>query len=130
MRALRLRGVADELVEACRDAAKVFDLAEVSLDDIALAIERWTNGALNLPILLGGNVGASTPGGDQVDDGAGIVTAIGNEGLERASPIDQRFDSGFVGGLPRRQDDPQRQAVLIDATLIFVLKPPLEWPMA
>lgn len=52
--------------------------------------------------------------GDEINDGAGVIAPIRNERLGGLEPIDQGFDGGLVRGLTGRQNDPQRQAVLID----------------
>lgn len=92
----------------------MFELAEVSFDDIALSVDRRVDGALDLAVALGRDVSAATSGFDHVDDGAGVVAPVGDQRLGGFEAVDQGFDGGLVGGLPRRQNDPQRQAVLID----------------
>ena len=59
-------------------------------------------------------MGAAAARGDQVDDGAVVVASIGDERLGGLEAVDQGLDGGLVRGLTRRQNDPQRQAVLID----------------
>lgn len=92
----------------------MLELAEVPLDDVALAVDRRVDGALDLAVALGRDVGAAAPGFDQVDDGAGVVAPVGDQRPCGFEAVDQGLDGGLVGRLPRRQDDPQRQAVLID----------------
>ena len=89
-------------------------LAEVPLDDIALSIERRVDRALNLAVALGRDMGASTSGFDHIDHGAGVVAAVCDQRPGRFEAVDQGLDGRLVRGLPRREHDPQRQAVLID----------------
>lgn len=92
----------------------MFELAEVSLDEIALTVDHRVDGALNLAVVLGRDVGAAAARGDEINDGAGVVTSVGDEGLGGLEAVGQGFGGGLVRGLTRRQHDPQRQAVLID----------------
>jgi len=86
----------------------------VSLDDIALSVDRRVDGALDLAVALGRDVGATASGFDHVDDGAGVVAPVGDQRLGRLEAVDQGFNGGLVRGLTGREHDPQRQAVLID----------------
>ena len=92
----------------------MFELAEVSFDEVALAVERGIDRALDFAVPLRRDVSAATLCGDEIDDGAGIVAAVGDEGWCRPQTIDQSLDGGLVGRLARRQDDPEWQPVLID----------------
>jgi len=84
------------------------------VDDIALSVDCGVDGALDLAVALGRDVGAAPSGFDHVDDGAGVVAPVCDQRPGGFEAIDQGFDGGLVGGLTRRQHDPQRQAVLID----------------
>ena len=92
----------------------MLELAEVSLDDIALPVDCRVDGALDLAVALGRDVGAAASSLDHVDDGAGVVASVGDQRLGGFEAVDQGFDSGLVRSLTGREDDPQRQAVLID----------------
>lgn len=92
----------------------MLELAEVSLDDIALSVDCRVDGALDLSVALGRDVGAAAMRCDQVDDGAGVVAPVGNQRPGWLQALDQGFNCGLVGGLARREYDPQRQAILID----------------
>ena len=92
----------------------MLELAEVSLNDIALSVDRRVDGSLYLAVALGRDVGSAASGLDHVDDGARVVTPVGDKRLGGFEAVDQGFDGGLVGGLTRRQNDPERQTVLID----------------
>ena len=91
----------------------MFELAEEALDLVALPVDGRVDGALDLPIPLGGDVGASAAAADQIDHGLGVVASIRDEGSCRRQSIDQGFDGGFVRGLAGGEHDAQRQAVLV-----------------
>jgi len=95
----------------------VFELAEVPLDDIALPVDRRVDRALNLSVALGRDVGATAVRGDQVDNGARVVTPVRDERAGGLEASDQGFDGSLVRGLSGREHDPQRQAVLIDQSI-------------
>lgn len=105
--------VSGELVEACGDASEVFELTEEALDEIALPIEVEIDRALQLAILLSGDVGTAAVGLDEIDDGLGVIAAISDESPGRRKAFDQGFDSGLVRSLAWREYDPQRQAILV-----------------
>ena len=92
----------------------MFELAEVSFDDVALSVDCRVDGTLDLAVALGRDVGAAAARGDEVDDGAGVIAPVRDERLGGLEAVDQGFDGGLVRGLTRRQNDPQRQTVLID----------------
>ena len=92
----------------------MLELAEVSLDDIALSVDRRVDRALDLAVALGWDVGAAASGFDHVDDSAGVVAPVGDQRLGGFEAVDQGLDCGLVRGLTGREDDPQRQTVLID----------------
>jgi hypothetical protein len=59
-------------------------------------------------------VSAPALGGDEVQQGLGIAAAIGDEvAPANKAPEESRRD-GLVGGLARREDDPDRHAAAID----------------
>ena len=92
----------------------MFELVEESLDEVALAIEVSIDGALDLAIALGWDVGASAGAGDQIDQVLPVVAAIGDHvaGLHR--PVQQCWSRCLVGGLAGGEQQPDGQAALID----------------
>jgi hypothetical protein len=54
----------------------VFEFAEEAFDQIALSVDRFGHGALNLSPPLGRDVGCRTDGLDAFDQGAGVISAI------------------------------------------------------
>lgn len=91
----------------------MLELAEEAFDLIALAVDGRIDGALDLAILLGGDVGASALGGDEVDDGLCIIAAVGDERWCRRQAIYQGSNRSLVGGLPGGEHDAQRQTILV-----------------
>ena len=89
--------VSGELVVACGDAAEVFELVEEALDEIALAIEFGIDGTLDLAVALGRDVRPRAVLGDDLEDGAGIVAAVGDGVAGRPDAVDQRRHGGLVG---------------------------------
>jgi hypothetical protein len=92
----------------------VLELAEEALDEIALPVELWVDGSLELAILLCGDAGDASGGGDEIDDGLGVIASIGDEQLGGRQTVDQVCNGGLVGSLSRRQQDADRQAILVD----------------
>ena len=92
----------------------MLELAKVAFDDVALAVESWIDGALDLAVALGRDVGVAAAGADEIDNGLGVVAAVGDQRPGWREPVDQRLDRRLVGCLPGRERDPQRQPVLVD----------------
>jgi len=84
----------------------VLELLEKPLDEIALAIECGINGTLHLAIPLGRDMRPAAVLVDEIDDGAGIVTTIGNDITVRLQSLQQRRDGSFAGRLALREHDP------------------------
>ena len=69
--------------------------------------------ALNFTVPLGRDVGLAAALSHQVDDGLGVVAAIGDERASRRQSLEQGGHGGLVGCLAGGEHDPQRQAVLV-----------------
>ena len=94
--------------------SELFQLAEEPLDQVALPIEGGVDPALDPAIALGGDVTATTPGGDQVQDGPGVVPAVGDHIAGRGVRREERGDRRLVRRLPRREGDGHRQPAPVD----------------
>ena len=92
----------------------MLELAEEALDQVALAIKCGIDRTLDFAVFLGGDMGLSATRRDQIDNGLGIVTTVGDQSLGRRKAIDQGGDGGLVRGLSGREYQAQRQTVLID----------------
>jgi hypothetical protein len=106
--------VAGSFVEACGDAAELLELVEEALDEVALAVEIGRDGALDLAVALGGDVGLSAAGCDQVQDGLGVVAAVGDQGSVWGEARQEVGDGGLVRGLAGGDREGDRQARAVD----------------
>lgn len=106
--------VAGELVVARGDAPEVLEFVEEALDEVAVAVELGIDGAYDLDVALGRDVGGRASGCEEVDDGTGAVSTVGDGIARRAQAIDQRRQRGLVGGLAGRQNHPDRKTVAIN----------------
>jgi hypothetical protein len=101
--------VAGEFVEAGRYPSEVFELVEVSLHEVAHAVEFGVDGSRDANVALAGDVSRRAAVGTPVDQCFGAIAAVGdNVGSER-----QAFEKGrcrrLVGGLSGRDDEAERQ---------------------
>lgn len=92
----------------------MLELAEEAFDEITLSVEPWVDGALDLAVALCRDVGTNTRGGCQVDEGTGIVTAIGDQVVGARECRDQGGGGLLVGGLSGGQCEADGQALAID----------------
>ena len=106
--------VSCELVVSGGDGSEVLELVEEALDEVALAVDVGIDGALDLAVALGWDVRGGAVGRDKLEDGAGIVAAVGDGVARRGEAGEQRRDSRLVGGLARAEQEAQRQAPGID----------------
>ncbi len=106
--------VSGELVVTRGDPAHVLELVEEALDEVALSIALEIDGSDHPHIALAGDVGRRSPGGEEFDDRARAVAAIGDCLAGRSQAGDEFRQRRFVGGLPRRQQQPNRQTHSID----------------
>lgn len=102
------------LFEARGDAPELFELAEEALDEVATSIEFAIDGALNLYAALGRDMGLAACISDEIDDGAAVVATVGDERLGRRQSGQKVRHCGLVRCLPGRDQQPDRQSVLID----------------
>ena len=103
--------VPGELVVPGGDASEVLEFVEEALDEVALAVESGIDGPLGLSGALGGNVRAAARRGHQIEDGAGVVAAVGDKIAARREAVEQSRHRGAVVGLARSEDDAHREAM-------------------
>ena len=106
--------VSGEFVVACRDPSQMFEFVEEALDQVALAVELEIDAADHPDIALAGDVGGGAERGEQLDDAARAVAAVGDRIAGRPQAVDQARQGGLVGGLTGRQQEADRQAGGID----------------
>ena len=106
--------VSSEFVVARGDPAEVFDLVEEALDKVALAVEFGVDRALDLAASLGRDMRLGAVAGDHLDDGLGVVAAVGDGVSCRCEPVEQRWDAGLVRGLAGADQEAQRQAASVN----------------
>lgn len=111
--------VSGELVVAGGNAAQMLELVEEALDEVALSIAFEIDGSNHPHVALAWDVRGGSARGEEVDDRSGAVTAIGDGFARWAQAGDEVWQGGFVGGLPRRQQQPNRQAHRIDDDMDF-----------
>ena len=116
--------ISGELVVARGDPAQMLEFIEEALDQIALAIAFEVDASDHPNIALAGNVGSCAEGGEQLDDAAGAVAAVGNGFARRSQTLDQARQRGLVGGLAGRQQHADRQAYGIDDGMDFRTQSP------
>ena len=102
-----------ELVVAGGDGAILLELAEESLDQIALTVEREIGVARLGAIGLGGNDGRDGAALEGLDQGIGVIPLVGQErrGLDL---FEQRLSLGYIRRLPGRQRKNRRISNRID----------------
>jgi len=115
----RGKEVSGKLVVAGGDPPEMLELVEEALDEIALAVEFWIDGAHDPYIALRGDVGCGAAGGEELDDGAGTVAAVGNGLAGGPQAFDQCREGGLVGGLTGREHQANGKAVAIDHGVDF-----------
>jgi hypothetical protein len=94
--------ISGELVVACGDGAKVLELVEEALDEVAFAIEREIAVARHLAVGLGRNHGGDVAPFEHADEGISIEGFIAQQGL-RIDSFQQRFDAGQIISLSGRE---------------------------
>jgi hypothetical protein len=92
----------------------VLELAEEALDEVALAVKRRIDGALDLAVAAGRDVSLAPGLAHQVEDRLSVVAAVGDERPGGRQVGQQGWSEGLVGGLARRDDEADGQALLVD----------------
>ena len=102
----------------------MFEFAEVALDEIALPVDVPGDGSLNLPVLLGRDVGRGADGLDLFDQGAGVIAAIGDHMAGPGQAGDQFGADALVGRLSLRQTQADGPSAFIDNGVDFGAQSP------
>lgn len=111
--------VGGEFVVSGGDAAEMLEFVEEALDKVALPINLAVDDAADPDVALGGDVGGGAAGFDGFDDRASEEAAVGDDIAGQGEAVDKAWKGGLVGGLTRRQDETDRQAVGIDHGVDF-----------
>ena len=116
--------ISGELVVTCGDPAQMLELVEEPLDQVALAVAFEVDASDHPNIALAGDVGRCAERGEQLDDAAGAVAAVGNGFARWPQAVDQARQRGLVGGLAGRQHYSNRQPYGIDDGVDFRTQSP------
>jgi len=92
----------------------VLQLVEETLDEIALAIDRVVDGAVNEPAADAWNVGPRAGLADEVENGVAVVAAVGDDIAPRHQIAQEFRHDALVVSLPCAQNDANRQAFVVD----------------
>src|SRR3981081_2645542 len=90
--------ISGRFVVACGDPAQMLEFVEEALDQVALAIAFEVDGAYHPDVALAGDVGGGSACGEEFDDAAGAVAAVG----DRVAGGPQSGDEAGQGGVVRR----------------------------
>ena len=115
--------VSCELVMADRDASKVLELVEETFHEVALAVQVMGCGALLPAVPLGRDVGARAVVGNELEDGAGVIAAVGDGVPGRLKAVKESRHGSLVGGLARGEREAARQAKAVDDDMDFGAQP-------
>lgn len=102
-----------ELLEAGGDASEVFELVEVSLDEVALAVDCTIHGALYFPVPLCRDMGLGAAGIDPLDQRHRIIATVSHDLGRAGETVDQGRRGGLVAGLSGADRQADRQARLV-----------------
>lgn len=92
----------------------MLEFAEVALDEIALAIDVRRDGSLDFSVFLGRDVSCGTHRFDLLDEGAGVVAAVGHHMAGPAQAGYQLGTGALVASLALRQGQADGQALAVD----------------
>src|SRR4030081_3738407 len=132
--------ISGKFVVACGDPAQMLEFVEEALDQVALAIAFEVDGAYHPDVALAGDVGGGSARGEEFDDAAGAVAAVGDRVAGGPQSGDEAGQGGFVRGLAGRQQQTHRQTDGIDDGVDLgaqsstrtangvILAPFMEWP--
>lgn len=95
---------------ACGDASEVLEAVEEAFDPVALTIEVSVDGPNHTDIALARDVSRCARGLDGGDHRLPVVAAVSDDVAGQSERTDELRCSGLVGGLSRREQEPDRQA--------------------
>lgn len=111
--------IGTELVIAGGDAAELFKLVKEALDMVSLAIEcLGPTEALLAPDHVG-NIGNGTPGLDVNSQAIRVIGLVGDDDSTAGESGQERFGTGEVMRLPRRNQELERPALAVDPRMDF-----------
>ena len=87
------------------DGSEMLDPVEEAFDEVALSVDLWLDGALDLAIALGRDVRLRAVLDDEIENGAGVIAAIGDGVVCWAKAVEEWLDGSLVGGLARAQNE-------------------------
>ena len=97
----------------------MLELVEVALDQVAVAVDRAVDDAPDPNVALAGDVSGGACGLDQLDDGPGEETSVGDDMGRQREAVDQGRKGRLVGGLAGGEQEADRQALAIDDRVDF-----------
>ena len=104
-----------ELVVAGGDAPELLQLVEEALDLVAVAVERLAPAEALLAVRCVGNVRDRALRADQRPNAVGVVALVGDDDGTPLETLEQRLRAGGVVVLSRRDQQPDRPALRVDA---------------
>jgi hypothetical protein len=104
-----------ELVVAGGDAPELLQLVEEALDLVAVAVERLAPAEALLAVRCVGNIRDRALRSDQRTNAVGVVALVGDDDGTPLETLEQRLRAGGVVVLSRRDQQPDRPALRVDA---------------
>ena len=107
----------------------MFEFVEEALDEVALAVEFGIDRALDVAVALGGDVRPRDVFGNEFENSAGVVAAVGDHVAGQRQAFDQPrkgVSEAWPGVRTKRTGRPRASTTV----WILVLSPPRERPMA
>jgi len=101
----------------------VFEFVEVSLNEIALAVDRVIHGTLELAVALGWNMRLCAARPDLFDQRHRVIASVGDDMSGAREAVDQCRSRTFVAGLAGADRQPDRQSGLVHNGVDFRTQP-------
>ncbi len=98
-------------------------VVEETFDEVALAVQVMGCGAPLPAIPLGRDVGARAMVGNELEDGAGVIAAVGDGVPGRLKAVKEGGHGSLVGGLARGDQEAARPAKAVDDDVDFGARP-------